>query len=289
MQLALIADSTCDLPAEELEALRVQRVPLYVHFRDQVYKDWVEITPPEIVEGVRQGADVATTSQPTPEDFAEAYREAAADGAEQALVITLTSDLSGTHQSATLAAKEAPIPVTVYDSRHASIGTGQMVKKAARWRDAGASLEEIVAAVDRVRASTDLIFTVGTLEYLKKGGRIGRASAMVGNLLNIRPLLTLQDGVVTPAGRARGPRNAIREIVSHVRRHREAHPGGELVLSFLQLDAEEELQQLREALQGAGVDYRDGGAYQLGAVISVHVGPGVFGSYAYVEEDGAAA
>lgn len=285
MKLAVITDSTSDLPAPELAELGVRRVPLYVHFRGEVLRDWVDITPSEIVAGVAEGADVATTSQPTPEDFAEAYREAAADGAEAALVITLSADLSGTHQSASLAAKEAPLPVTVFDSRHASVGLAMMVKTAARLRDEGADVERIKRVLEAQRASTNVTFTVGTLDYLQKGGRIGRAGALVGSLLNIKPLLTLEDGVVVPAGRARGLRAAMRKMIQQVRDLRDAHPGGELVLSFLHIGAEDEVEQLRAALHEAGITYRDAGAYEVGAVIAVHVGPGTFAWYGYVEDE----
>lgn len=284
MKLAVITDSTSDLPASELAELGVHRVPLYVHFRGEVLRDWVDLTPSEIVAGVAEGADVATTSQPTPEDFAEAYREAAAHGAEEALVITLSADLSGTHQSASLAAREAPLPVTVFDSRHASVGLAAMVKTAARLRDEGADAERIVRALEAQRATTSVIFTVGTLEYLQKGGRIGRAGALLGSLLNIKPLLTLEDGVVVPAGRARGLRAATRTMVERMRSLRDAHPRGELVLTFLQIGAVEEVDRLRSALREADLEFRDEGAYEVGAVITVHVGPGTFAVYGYVED-----
>lgn len=285
MKLALITDSTCDLPTDELEALDVRRVPLYVGFRGETFRDWLEITPSEIIAGVAEGADIATTSQPTPEDFASAYRDAAADGADAAFVITLSSDVSGTYQSATLAAKDAPLPVTVLDSRHASVGTGALVKKAAQLRARGEDVDAIRASLESMRATLDVIFTVGTLDYLQKGGRIGRAGAMVGSLLNIKPLLTLQDGLVVPAGRARGLRNALRQMVDRVRALRDAHPHGELVLTFLQIDASDEVERLRAAVKEAGIAYRDAGAYQVGAAIAVHVGPGTFAVYGYVDED----
>lgn len=285
MPLAIVTDSTCDLRAEELEALRVRRVPLYVHFRDQTYKDWVEITPSELVRGVQEGAAIPTTSQPTPEDFAEAFRDAAADGADAVLVITIAKELSGTHQSAVLAAKDAPVPVTVFDSNHASLGTSYMIRRAAAMRDAGHDVDAIIAAIEKLREVAYLLFTVGTFEFLQKGGRIGRAGAMVGSLLNIKPLLTIEDGVVAPAGRARGTKKALREMASRLQAYREAHPEGELVVTFVHIQDEAAAQAMRDALQNAGIAFRDGGAYELGAVIGVHVGPGTYGYYAVADPE----
>ncbi|MDZ7799863.1 MAG: DegV family protein [Trueperaceae bacterium] len=283
MSLAIVTDSTCDLREDELAALRVRRVPLYVHFRDHAYKDWIEITPNELIEGVQQGADMPTTSQPTPEDFAAAFRDAAADGADRILVVTLAKELSGTHQSAVLAAKDAPVPVTVFDSNHASLGAAYMVRRAAAMRDAEYDLDAITENLGRLREVAFLLFTVGTLEFLQKGGRIGRAGALVGSLLNIKPLLTIEEGVVQAAGRARGAKKALREMTSRLRAYREAHPEGELVVTFVHIQSESAVSSMAEAFRDAGISFRDGGTYELGAVIGVHVGPGTYGFYALAD------
>lgn len=285
MSLTVVTDSTCDLRAEELAQLNVRRVPLYVNFRNETYRDWIDITPAELIEGIQEGAALPTTSQPRPEDFADAIRDAVADGADEVLVITIASELSGTNQSANLAAKEAPVPVTVFDSHHASLGMGNMVKRAAAMRDAGATMDEIVAALAKLRDKNFLLFTVGTLEFLQKGGRIGRAGALLGGLLNIKPILGLKDGVVEPAGRARGSKKALREMVSRLEDYRKKHPEGELVLSFLHIEDEAAGAALKNAVDEAGIAYRDGGLYEMGAVIGVHVGPGTYGYYALADED----
>lgn len=285
MSLTVVTDSTCDLRAEELAALRVPRVPLYVNFRGQTYQDWIEITPAQLIEGIRGGASLPTTSQPTPEDFSAAIRDAVAGGADEVLIITIASELSGTHQSATLAAKEAPVPVTVFDSHHASVGAGNMVKRAAAMRDAGASVDEIVAALAKLRDKNHLLFTVGTLEFLQKGGRIGRAGALLGGLLNIKPLLTLSEGVVEPAGRARGSKKAQREMVSRLQDYRNENPEGELVVTFVHIQDEPAAEALVNAIEAAGIAFRNGGLYEMGAVIGVHVGPGTYGFYAVADDE----
>ena len=137
MNLAIITDSTCDLSQSELDAIKVTRVPLYVRFKGSMHKDWVEISPKVIVEGVAAGADMPSTSQPSPQDFEVAYQAAVARGADTILCLTISSELSGTFQSANLAKANVQVPVTVFDSRAASVGLGDMAKKAAQLRDKG--------------------------------------------------------------------------------------------------------------------------------------------------------
>lgn len=284
MPIAVVTDSTCDLSAAELERLQVRRVPLYVHFRGETYQDWIEITPADLVKGIQEGADPPTTSQPTPEDFGVAYREAAEAGADAIVVVTIASNLSGTYQSATLAAKDAPVPVTVVDSQNASLGAGMMVRRAASMRDAGADADAIREALEHMRDRMLLTFTVGTLEFLQKGGRIGRASAMVGSLLNIKPLLTLHEGTVAPAGKARGAKKAMKEMVGRLASYREAHPEGVLRVSFLHIQDEAAADRVRQAVREAGIDFEDAGTDELGAVVGVHVGPGTHGFYAFADD-----
>src|SRR5690606_32057001 len=168
MKLAIIIDSTCDLNAEELAKLAVERVPLYVNFQGETKRDWLDIAPADIIAGVAAGADLPTTSQPSPQDFADVYQRVSAAGAEQILVITLTSELSGTYQSATLAAAESATPVTVFDSRAASLGHGEMARVASSMRERGAGLEAIITALEKIRDTNFVLFTVGTMEYLQK-------------------------------------------------------------------------------------------------------------------------
>lgn len=279
--LAIVTDSTCDLTAAELAQLDVRRVPLYVAFQGKTHKDWVEIQPKDIIAGVQAGADLPSTSQPSPEDFSVAYREAIAAGATEILVVTISSPLSGTFQSANLAAKDAGVPVSLVDSRGASAGVGWLVRQAVAMRKAGRGREDIAAALDALKVHQMVLFSVGTLDFLQKGGRIGRASALLGGLLNIRPILTLEEGKIAPAAKVRGTKKAIAEIVDRIRAHAAAHPG-RLVLDFLHIQDEAAAQTLRQAVRDAGIDFQDGAVYEIGAVIAAHVGPGTFGVYAHV-------
>lgn len=279
--LAIITDSTSDLTQAELAALGVDRVVLYVAFQGKTFKDWVEITPKDIIAGVQAGADLPSTSQPSPEDFAAAYRTAKGNGATEILVITISSDLSGTYQSANIAATDVGVPVSIVDSRGVSAGLGWLVRQAAELRAAGTPVADIVATLERLKADQLALFSVGTLEYLLKGGRVNRASALVGGLLNIRPILAIVGGKTEPVAKARGTKRAVAEIVDRVRAHSAAHPG-ELVLDFLHIQDEAAAQTQRQAIKDAGIEFRDGQVYEIGAAIASHVGPGTFGVYVHV-------
>jgi DegV family protein with EDD domain len=281
MKLGIVTDSTCDLRADELERLRVHVVPLYVNFKGTVHRDAVDITPADIVEGVKAGADLPKTSQPSPQDFERAYAAAAEAGAEHIIVITISSEFSGTFQSCTIARAESPVPVTTVDSRNASAGIGNLVRIAADTRDEGASLEAILAELERVKATMLVLFSVDTLDFLLKGGRVSRANALLGGLLNIKPILTVTDGKIVPFGRARGTKKAIAELVSQFKAHAERHDGT-MIVDFLHCQDPEAAERLKAEMVAAGVTFTTGVTYEIGAVIAAHVGPGTFGAYAHV-------
>ena len=281
MKLAIITDSTSDLTAEELQRLQVEAVPLHVNFKGKTWQDWAEISPADIIAGVKGGADLPSTSQPSPAEFSAAYDRAIAGGAEAILVITISSKISGTLQSATIAGEGASVPVTVFDSLAASLGHGEMVRVASRMRGAGASLDDIVAAITKVRDTNFVVFTVGTLEFLQKNGRIGRASAFLGGLLNVKPLLTLDNGVVGPLTRARGMKKAQQEMVDRFKAH-VATQSGPVVLNLIHVQDAVAAEGLRAAIDAAGIEYEFGGYHEIGAVISSHTGPNTFGLYTHL-------
>lgn len=276
--LAIITDSTCDLPADELRALNIRRVPLYVHFKGEVYKDWLEITPKDIVAGVSAGAAIPSTSQPSPQDFINAYAAASTQGATEILCVTISSGLSGTYGSASVAAEDADLPVHVFDSQAASLGIAMMLKRAAAMRDQDAPIDAILAELERIRAGAMLRFTVGSLDYLKKNGRIGGAGALLGSLLNIKPILSVVDGHVEPVGRVRGGKKALQTMMTDFRGLAKQ---GTPVVHFLHIQDVPAAETLREAFQGSGIAFTDGGVYEIGPVIATHVGPGTYGFYAY--------
>lgn len=277
MKLAIVTDSTCDLTKEDLARLDVRAVPLYVSFQGKTVRDWLEIVPADIVAGVAAGAELPSTSQPSPEDFAAVYRELMAAGHDAILVLTLSAELSGTFQSATLAAPNVEAEVKVFDSRSASMGLGAMVRSASAMRANGAAVEAILAEMAVMRDSTFVLFTVASLEYLQKGGRIGRASAMLGSLLNLKPVLTLADGRIEPVARARGTRKAIQEMVVRFGAFVHEHAGESITVDYIHVLDSAAADAVRHAVEAAGIEARDLGNYEIGAVLATHTGPGAFG------------
>jgi DegV family protein with EDD domain len=282
MSLAIIADSTCDLTIEELNELNVARVSLYINFQGRTWKDWEEITPKDIVQGVSAGSDLPSTSQPSPQDFQDAYQAAVAAGASEILAITISSELSGTYQSAMIARDSVDVPVTVFDSRAASVGIADMIKKSAAMRDAGAALPEILTSLEEIRDTNKVFFTVASMDYLVKGGRVGKGAALLGGMLNIKPILTVTDGHILPQAKVRGTRKALAEMVRLVKAHLDANPGRAFV-TFLHVQDPAAAQSVKDALDAAGIEYEGGLTYEVGAVISSHVGPGTHGLYFHTE------
>ncbi len=282
MSLKIITDSTCDLTLQELKGLDVVRVPLTVHFKGKGWLDWEEITPRDIIEGVQAGADLPSTSQPSPEAFAQEYRAAVEAGATEILVVTISSELSGTYQSAVLASQDAGVPVIVFDSRAASIGSAHMVRKASELREAGLTLGQILPSLEQIRDTNFVLFSVGGLDFLHKGGRMGKATAVLGGLLNIKPILSMDDGKIAAVGRARGTKKALAEMVRQTTDHA-GKQNGRLHLNYLHVQDPAAAQRLKDAVDAAGIKYSGGTIYEIGAVIAAHVGPGTTGLYMYTE------
>lgn len=213
MNTRIIVDSTADLPEKLRERFLVQ--PLTVHFGDQSYQDGVTITHREFYEKLVESDVLPTTSQPAPHSFAELFQQVS-DAGEQAVVLTISSKLSGTYQSAMIAAEDFPETVCVVDSRSAAIGTGILAEYALSLADSGLSAPEIAENLTRERENIHVIALLDTLEFLKRGGRISAAAAVAGGILSIKPVVCLQDGEIRTLGKARGSRQGnnllIREI-----------------------------------------------------------------------------
>lgn len=278
MKVALVTDSTSDLPKPLRESLGVQVVPLYVNLGGRAYRDWEEIKPEEIFQKVRQGEAFPNTSQPSPEDFHKAYEGALAK-ADHVLSIHISSKLSGTVQSAELAAQGFPGRVTVFDSQAASLGIGMLVLRAHELLTQGRSLEEVLRELERIRQDHFVRFSVATLEFLKRGGRIGGAQALLGTLLGIKPILTLKEGRVEAAGRARGEKKAKEEILKDFQAWGQGR--GRIRAFFLYSAEESAVKELKEAVLASGLPVEEALVSELGAVIASHTGPGTYGFYAY--------
>ena len=209
MSVKIVVDSSVDL-TPEMKA-QVKTVALSVLFGEQEYKDGVTINPEKFYEMLVESETLPTTSQPTPAAFEDAYRELVEAGHE-VLVITVASKLSGTYQSATIAAEEFPGKVLVLDSRNAAIGSGLLAMSALKLAEEGLSAQEILEVLMEKRKKVRLYAMVDTLEYLKKGGRLSSAVAFVGGVLNLKPIISVVDGELSVVGKARGLKAAFSSL-----------------------------------------------------------------------------
>jgi DegV family protein with EDD domain len=273
---AIVLDSTADFPqaGERFPNWRV--VPLYVNFGETSHRDYVELGPDEFYARLAGAADSPTTSQPTPGDFAAVYEELAARY-ERILSIQLSSTLSGTFAGAQAAAATVGDAVRVIDSRTVSAAIAMLGFAVQRRLERGSTDDEVDALVDRFRAEHHLLFTVDTLEYLARGGRIGRAAAFAGTLLNVKPILTIKDGEVVPLKRVRGSQKAFEEF-------RSLFEAGSADTSSLRIGlahaaAPERLASLERLVRDARPQAQIEVVASLGAVVGTHAGPGALGLF----------
>jgi len=263
---AIVTDSTTSLPKGVRERPNVRVVPLSFSFGlEETYTDKVDLTEADFYEKLEKSSVFPTTSQPPTGAFVEAYESLPAY--DDVLVLTLSSKLSGTYGSAVSAAGMVDRPVEVVDTKSAEMGSGLILLEALRVVDGGGSFEEVKRAVEAAIRRCRVLFAVGTLEYLEKSGRIGRAQRLLGTALDIRPVLSVEDGEVVPHKRARGRRRQMAAILEVAKPAAEAGRP----LAYGHVDAPGPLAELREAL-GKGSF-----AAEIGGVVGSHVGPGAYG------------
>ncbi|MEK4129917.1 DegV family protein [Solibacillus sp. FSL W8-0474] len=212
-QIHIVTDSTCDLTDAEIQQHGIHVVPLTVQIDDKTYTDRVNLQPDTFIELLKTAKELPKSSQPSPGVFKELYDELGKDGA-QIVSIHMTGGMSGTYQSANQAGEMSSADVTVIDSRYIAFGLAFQLREAIRLRDAGASVEEIVAGVNKVRENTRLFVALDTLENMVKGGRIGKGKAVVSSLLNIKPIGHLDIGEVTICAKPRSYKQIIKFLMS---------------------------------------------------------------------------
>lgn len=215
MSVRIITDSACDLEKAEAEALNVTFLPLKTIFGEEEFLDGITITHHQFYEKLIESDCMPTTSQVSPLDFEEVYKEVKAAG-DTAVVITISSKLSGTFQSANIARDDYEDCILLVDSENVCFGEQILVKLACRLRDEGKSADEIVAELERRKKDVCLVALLDTLEYLKRGGRISKTAAMAGNLLSIKPVISIVDGEVAILGKARGSKNGNNMLMEEV-------------------------------------------------------------------------
>ena len=273
---AIVLDSTADFPEAPSRFPNWRIVPLYVRFGDESFRDYVELGPEAFYARLRTTAELPTTSQPTPQDFLSAYEELAAF--ERIYVLTIASTLSGTFGSARTAAEEVGGDrVRVVDTTSASAAIAMLGLAIQRRLEQGTTDEEVEALVERYTAENGLLFTVDTLEFLARGGRIGRARAMAGQLLNIKPILTITDGEVVPVKRVRGNQKAMQEFVREFTDETIDNPG--LRVGIAHADAPARAEALRKMVRGERPNAEIEIVTTLGAVVGTHAGPGTVGFF----------
>lgn len=273
---AIVVDSTADFPEAPERFPNWRVVPLYVRFGDESRRDYVDLGPAEFYRRLRSAAELPTTSQPTPADFLAAYEQLA--GYERIYSLHISGRLSGTVESARTAAAEAGADhVRIVDSDTASAAIAMLGLAVQRRLERGTTDEEIDELVARYRREAGLLFTVDTLEFLARGGRIGRARAFAGQMLNVKPILTIQEGEVVPLKRVRGNQKAFMEFVRSFREGSPEGPG--LRVGIAHADAPERAEALAEMVRRERPEAQLELSTTLGAVIGTHAGPGCVGFF----------
>jgi DegV family protein with EDD domain len=260
-RVAVVTDSTAYLPADLVVSRGIRVVPVQVIIDGHPYDEGTQITPTEVAAALRDWS-VVSTSRPAPERFAQAYAEAAEAGATAVVSVHLSGDMSGTYDSAALAAREAAISVIVVDSRTVAMAMGFAVLDGARAAEAGADANEVARIV---------LFYVDTLDYLRRGGRIGAAQALLGQALSVKPILELVDGRVAPLEKVRTGSKALARLEELVVERAAGRPCD---IAVHHLDSPVRAEALAGKLVSRLVDSRVL-VGEVGAVVGAHVGPGM--------------
>ena len=278
---AVVLDSTSDYPEAPSRFPNMRFVPLYVRFGDDTYRDYVELGPTEFYEKLRTSPVTPATAQPTPQDFVDAYEELASY--ERIYSLHVSSKVSGTFQSAELAAQEiGGEKVRVVDSLSASLAIAMLSHAIQRRLARGTTDDEIAELIGRFHRDSEVLFTVETLEYLQRGGRIGRAAAIAGSLLNVRPILSIQDGVVAAVAKVRGRQKAIAEFERRIVEATADEPG--LRVAIAHADAADWVGTLSEMIWRARPKAEIEFTETLGAVVGTHAGPGAVGFFWFQDD-----
>jgi DegV family protein with EDD domain len=271
MPVRVVTDSSCDLPDELVDQLGIEIVPLTIRFGSEELVDRKELSATEFWRRLASAPKLPETAAPSAGAFETAFRSLAGDDADGIVCINLSSKLSATMQSAQVAARSMAdtCPVVVIDSLQASMGVGSLAVSAARQAAAGDSLDDIVREITSQRDRTKLFGALDTLEYLRKGGRIGAAQAMLGSMLSIKPVIELRDGQVEEAGKVRTRSKSLRTLAEHVSRQPVER------LAVLHGDAPD-LDELLDLLESS-VPRDEIIVGTVGPVIGTHTGPRVIG------------
>ncbi len=278
-KVKIVTDSTVDVPKEELDALGVEVVPLTITIDGESYVDGVDVSAKEYITLLKEAKDIPRTSQPAAGVFAEIYDRLGANGSE-VISIHISSGMSGTFNSAQSGAEISTSKVTVFDSKFISFALGFQVVEAAKMANEGKTVEEIVGRLNQIRENTSLYIMVDTLDYLLKGGRIGRGKALVGSLLKIKPIASLADGVYTPVSKVRTYPQLIKYLVKQL----ETETVNKTIKSvgIAHADTFDLATKLKEAIARES-QFNDIKIVDTTPIISTHTGPGAIALMYFAE------
>ncbi|HVN16867.1 MAG TPA: DegV family protein [Anaerolineales bacterium] len=283
--VAVLTDSTASIPEEILTNLHIRTVAYYIHRGGEVLRDLVTIQREDFLRWLMTAHFLPTTASPGPGDYMEAYQELAEEGAQEIVSIHMTSDASGAYQAATIAQtmmkEEAPdIKIEVIDTRNAALCQGWMVIEAARAALAGSRLDEIAGKVKRMIPLSHMIQTADTLKYLYMGGRIGKAQSLLGSMLNIKPLIGIENGVIVPLGKAHSRLQAYSMMADMVA---EAIGRSKAKIAYVHAGARREVEKLKDLVESK-VEVAESIFAELSPALAVHTGPGMAGLCYYLIE-----
>jgi len=273
MTVKIVTDSTADIPSELAQELGIEVVPLKVRFGTEEFLDGMNLSSEEFYQRLIEGPTLPTTSQPSVGEFAEVYRHLG-EGSDGIMSIHLSSKLSGTFNSAKQASEEAKVgcPIEVFDTLQASMAVGLIVLAVARAANAGAGMEELTALAEDTSSRSEFFVMLDTLEYLKKGGRVGPAMALIGGILNIKPMIILRDGEVNELAKERTRRKGVARLI------RTAHEFGTIDdMAILHSTTPDEADSLASNLSRLLPEGRQPVISRAGSVIGTYSGPGALG------------
>ncbi len=288
-KIVIVTDSTADISREVADRLGIVVIPLTVHFEDKSYLDRIDISNQEFYEHLKTCKTLPTTSQISPGVFLETYQRLADEGFEEIISVHLAKTLSGTVDSARIASQMVSdkIKVTVVDSLTATMGLGNFVTYLAKLISENAPMTKIQQTLIEVPQKTSLYFLLDSLDNLEKGGRIGKASYLLGSILNIKPILRLEEGVIEGYDKVRGSKEnkaliRLADIVAQ-----KIDPSKKLYASFGYNDRRESGKQLKKLLQERGIETDEASWQEIGSVVSCHIGLGAVGiAFFQLDEEG---
>lgn len=273
MAVRIVTDSTADIPLERAKELDITVVPLTVFFEDEPYQDGIELDNAGFYQKLQASKQLPRTSQPAPAAFQEAFQRLIDEGADAILSVHLSSKLSGTYQSACTArdillssGTVKSIPIEIVDSQSISAGMSLPIMQAAENARKGQSLEELQAPLLDQLSRSRILAVLDTLEYVRRGGRIGAAQAMVGNMLSVKPIVTLKDGAVAPVEQPRTRSKAYARVAQLIS---DMGPIEQIAIAEASADVGQQLAQALSTIYQGTLPH-----YTLGAVLGTHTGPG---------------